>query len=230
MDHSHHNMVSSASSAIASMTMSAITSATPSAAAHDMSNMDMSDSSSGSSMNMMSTMGAFHWSSSGDAIWLESWVPQTEGAYIGACFGLFFVSILSRSLPAMESYFVAWRAQKNNNVLLDSNGPLLDKKDVRCDLEKSSNVDTSSSQSFNPAQYPQALRLPSIPAFSWRTDTIRSFLTTLTSFVSYLLMMVVMTGNGGFFLVIVIGVFVGEMAFGRFRSLGGGWQGGEHNH
>lgn len=121
MDHSQHNMVSSSASAMSSMTMSAITSATPSAAAHDMSNMDMSGDSSGSSMSMsMSTMGAFHWSSSGDAIWLESWVPESEGAYIGACFGLFFVALLSRSLPAMESYFIAWRGQKNNNVALDN--------------------------------------------------------------------------------------------------------------
>lgn len=34
-------------------------------------------------------------------------------------------------------------------------------------------------------------------------------------------MMVVMTGNGGFFLVIMIGIFFGEMAFGRFKSLSG---------
>lgn len=43
-------------------------------------------------------------------------------------------------------------------------------------------------------------------------------------------MMVVMTGNGGFFLVIIVGIFVGEVAFGRFRSIGGIQGGGEHNH
>lgn len=34
-------------------------------------------------------------------------------------------------------------------------------------------------------------------------------------------MMVVMTGNGGFFFVILGGIFFGELAFGRFKALGG---------
>ena len=62
----------------------------------------------------------------------------------------------------------------------------------------------------------------------WSIDTIRSFLTALGSFVSYLLMMAVMTGNGGFFLVVVVGIFIGELIFGRFRSLGG--VSAEHDH
>jgi hypothetical protein len=34
-------------------------------------------------------------------------------------------------------------------------------------------------------------------------------------------MMVVMTGNAGFFFVIIGGVFIGEMIFGRHRAPGG---------
>ncbi|KAG2193359.1 hypothetical protein INT46_006459 [Mucor plumbeus] len=221
MDHSMHdmtNMGASASSTIMSMAASAtmsMASATGTAVTttHDMSDMDMSGMS-----GMSMTMGTFHWSSSGDGIWFDAWVPKSEGAYIGACFGLFFFAILSRGLPALEAYFIAWKNLRDNRVA----GNQLQSTVVRTDIEKSSNsTNDSSSQSFNPNAYPTPLRLPAVPPFSWSTDTVRSFLSAFSSFVSYLLMMVVMTGNGGFFVVIVIGVFFGEMAFGRFRALGG---------
>lgn len=81
--------------------------------------------------------------------------------------------------------------------------------------------DDISSNSYNPAAYPSPLRLPSVPAFSWTTDTVRSFITAVNAFVGYLLMMAVMTGNGAYFLVVILGVLFGEIAFGRFRSLNG---------
>lgn len=216
--HDMTNMGASASSTIMSMAASAtmsMASATGTAVTttHDMSDMDMSGMS-----GMSMTMGTFHWSSSGDGIWFDAWVPKSEGAYIGACFGLFFFAILSRGLPALEAYFIAWKNLRDNRVA----GNQLQSTVVRTDIEKSSNsTNDSSSQSFNPNAYPTPLRLPAVPPFSWSTDTVRSFLSAFSSFVSYLLMMVVMTGNGGFFVVIVIGVFFGEMAFGRFRALGG---------
>jgi hypothetical protein len=127
MDHSGHDMSgmnmspSSTMSTIASSTVSSIiataTAASSAHAGHDMSNMAEADaSSSSSSSTMMMSMGTFHWSSSGDGIWLDSWVPQSEGAYIGACFGLFFVSLFSRSLPALEAYFMRWRLMRDNKI------------------------------------------------------------------------------------------------------------------
>ena len=119
MDHSMHdmtNMGASASSTIMSMAASAtmsMASATGTAVTttHDMSDMDMSGMS-----GMSMTMGTFHWSSSGDGIWFDAWVPKSEGAYIGACFGLFFFAILSRGLPALEAYFIAWKNLRDNRV------------------------------------------------------------------------------------------------------------------
>lgn len=80
------------------------------------------------------------------------------------------------------------------------------------------------------SDYPKEFDLPEVPKFSWITDLTRSFMTAFSSFISYLLMMAVMTGNGGYFLVIICGVFVGEVAFGRFRSLRGGAGGDGHDH
>lgn len=119
MDHSGHDMSGMIMTTTSSIIAAAAT-ATPTAsshAGHDMSNMaDASSTSSSSSMHMMMSMGTFHWSSSGDGIWLDAWVPQSEGAYIGACFGLFFFSILSRGLPALEAYFMRWRMMRDNKI------------------------------------------------------------------------------------------------------------------
>ncbi|KAI8357803.1 Ctr copper transporter family-domain-containing protein [Blakeslea trispora] len=178
--------------------------------AHHHTTSNSMDINSSSSMDM----GIFHWSARGDGLWLNSWIPQTEPAYIGACFGLFLISILSRSLPAFESYFVVWRASRNDSTLIASSSTA----ELRTSHEKHPDM---SEESFSSTTYPKPLGMPSIPSFSWTTDTIRSFLHTLTAFVSYLLMMVVMTGNGGFFLVIILGIFCGEMAFGRYKYLAG---------
>ncbi|KAG1467981.1 hypothetical protein G6F56_004101 [Rhizopus delemar] len=177
--------------------------------------MDMSSSSttSDSSMDSMSDMGTFHWATSGDGLWINSWIPESEGAYIGACFGILIMSILSRGLPALEAYITAWRALRDERIQRNQ----LD-IDIKQDIEKPS----------TPTLYPSIPRLPIVPAFSWKGDTLRSFLSAFSAFISYLLMMVVMTGNGGFFFVIIGGIFIGEMAFGRFKSLGG--VANEHGH
>ncbi|CAO3616635.1 unnamed protein product [Cunninghamella blakesleeana] len=186
--------------------------------AHSGHNMNEMDHSSMGGMGGHSmVMGAFHWSAIGDAIWLESWVPQSEPAYIGACIGLFLFAIASRGFLALENYFVAWRAKKlQDQIHPKSSNDINSSKSLTSDYQKESN-------------YPKEFGLPEVPKFSWITDLTRSFMTAFSSFVSYLLMMAVMTGNGGYFLVIIVGVFVGEVAFGRFRSLGGGGSDG-HDH
>ncbi|ORX61547.1 hypothetical protein DM01DRAFT_1332152 [Hesseltinella vesiculosa] len=180
--------------------------------------MNMGDS----SMSMSMGMGTFHWSSTGDGIWLSSWVPTDEAAYIGACIGLFVFAIVSRGLLAVEVYFITWRANKY----------ALKNDRVRPSIILASKQDPSysSSSSSEALTYPTERQTPSIPPFSWIDDPARSFLTALSSFMSYLLMMVVMTGNGGYFIVVIVGIFVGEMAFGRYRSIGGLSAQGGHDH
>ncbi|KAF7722095.1 hypothetical protein EC973_003710 [Apophysomyces ossiformis] len=177
-----------------------------SAMGHDMSGMD--HSAMGHDMSgmghMMMSMGTFHWSNVGEALFLDAWVPKSEPAYIGACFGLMFFAVLSRALMALETYFAAWRtiraAAASKNI--------------------TSGVALQDSEKHN--DYPEPMsNLPTVPPFNWLMDPARSFMTTVSSFVSYLLMMVVMTGNGGYFVSILGGIFIGELLFGRFRSLGG---------
>ncbi|KAI8978923.1 Ctr copper transporter family-domain-containing protein [Pilobolus umbonatus] len=181
---------------------------------HNMSGMDTTTSNSGmTGMHTMMSMGTFHWSTSGDGIWIESWIPQSEGAYIGACFGLFFFAVLSRGLPALEAYFVAWKTIQDNKIYNHKIEKTVVSSANKIDIEKPPSVCNDVSE------YPAPTRLPIVPPFSWSTDIIRSVITALTAFISYLLMMVVMTGNAGFFFIIVGGIFLGEIVFGRFRSL-----------
>ncbi|ORZ17922.1 Ctr copper transporter [Absidia repens] len=174
-------------------------------------------------MSMDMAMGTFHWSSTGDAILFDSWMPKSEPAYIGACIGLFVFAILSRGCLALEIYFVAWRAKRLEESLNLQDG-------MTASISQTRLKDRSSSDSLAAAEYPKEVKLPKVPPFSWINDPVRSFLTTFSSFISYLLMLIVMTGNGGFFLVIMVGIFVGEVAFGRFRSIGGIKGAGEHDH
>ncbi|OAD78535.1 hypothetical protein PHYBLDRAFT_121988 [Phycomyces blakesleeanus NRRL 1555(-)] len=206
--------------------------------------MDMSDHSHTSSDSTSSTdtsmdsmmsmsMGTFHWSSSGDAIFFDSWMPKSESAYIGTCIGLFVFAILSRGMMAIETYFVAWISMRFNKVHENDRGlseapfDLTAKHNAHpkdCGNEESGQSELSRasvSYSIKRPVYPSRLTMPVVPPFVWHTDTVRSFLTAFASFINYLLMLVVMTGNGGYFIVVIVGIFVGEMAFGRFRSLGG---------
>ncbi|ORY89905.1 Ctr copper transporter [Syncephalastrum racemosum] len=191
----------------------------------------MDTSSSGSGMSMDMNMGTFHWSGEGtDALWFTSWVPKSESAYIGACFGLLFFSVLSRAIVAIEIYFVAYTSRKFMEVhggsapfglssaVRPGRSRVVQKH--RGEKSKEPSDSTSDESDLEHQTYPRPFQLPQVPPFSWHADTFRSFLTALSAFINYLLMLVVMTGNGGFFIVIIVGVFVGEMAFGRFRSLG----------
>ncbi|ORY89906.1 Ctr copper transporter family-domain-containing protein [Syncephalastrum racemosum] len=189
---------------------------------HDHSSMghgsSMGDMGSSHDMMDMAPMGTFHWSAEKtDGIWLESWVPATQSAYIGACFGLLFFAILSRGLVALEMYFIAWRAGISQ---ADQHGKSFHAEHDKTDDDAERLTSNSAVAAKNQSQV-FLQQLPKAQPFSWILDPSRSFMTALTSFVNYLLMMAVMTGNGGFFIVIVVGIFVGEVCFGRFRSLGG---------
>ncbi|KAI8580016.1 hypothetical protein K450DRAFT_238962 [Umbelopsis ramanniana AG] len=199
------------------------------------------DMSSGST-SMTMTMGTFHWTSVGDALWFDSWVPSSEGAYIGACIALFVLAILARGSAALQYYVEGWLIIKEEKILhaadnkfaradskvtkntsLDESIDGLRRRDGDINHnEKPLEYSTTSTPTFmSKTKAPARLELPHVPAFHWQTDTLRSLLSTLVTFISYLLMLVVMTGNGAYFIVIIIGVFVGEMVFGRYRALRG---------
>lgn len=46
----------------------------------------------------------------GDILWFEGWVPQSTGAMVGACIGLFLLAIIERWVVTMRAIMEAgWR-------------------------------------------------------------------------------------------------------------------------
>jgi len=62
-------------------------------------------------------------------------------------------------------------------------------------------------------------RTGDVVPFRLSVDIPRAVLTTIIAGVSYLLMLAVMTMNVGYFLSVLAGVFVGELAVGRYAQL-----------
>ncbi|KAG1161421.1 hypothetical protein G6F37_003083 [Rhizopus arrhizus] len=83
---------------------------------HNMSNMTTGNSGSHMHHMMMGAMGTFHWSTTGDGIWINTWVPSSKGAYAGACFGMLFMTILYKGIPTLDAYLVAWRKTRESNI------------------------------------------------------------------------------------------------------------------
>lgn len=153
----------------------------------------------------MSAAMSFHTGTT-DPLWLSAWVPESEQAYIGTLVGIFFLAVLSRSLDAAYSYVVALLAQRRL---------------LRVNSNVHAHVDGTT-----PDLTPFAL--PVVPPFSWRDDTVRGTVVLVQQFLTYLLMLCVMTLNVGYFFAVLVGSFVGEVFFGRYRVLQG--DKGAHMH
>ncbi|CAO3701698.1 unnamed protein product [Rhizopus stolonifer] len=183
---------------------------------HNMGNMSMTGNNKKMGHMMMGAMGTFHWGTAGDGLWINTWVPNSKGSYTGALFGILFMAILSRGIPVLEISFMSWKKSQATKASNDHLNEIA--QNTKPDIEASSNF----------VSYNSLLRLPTIPAFSWKSEFIRSILSAFSTFISYLLMMAVMTGNGGYFFILVAGVFIGELFFGRYKQLPRAYN--EHEH
>lgn len=166
-------------------------------------------------------------------LWFSSWTPTTAGSTFGACLGLFFLAILSRFLSAVKTCAeIAWaQSLRNRNrtpLSTPPTPPSDDNKAVPSDSPQLSSIlpslpSPSSSSTRSP--------LPFTPPFYLSIDLPRSILFGLQSFVAYLLMLAIMSYSVWFFISILLGLMVGELAFGRFIVLlGGGALGGGGHH
>ncbi|KAI7851646.1 Ctr copper transporter, partial [Circinella umbellata] len=143
-------------------------------------------------------VGIFHWNTNeANTLWLTGWIPTMEDQYLSACLGLFLMAIVVRGLGGINIFFTTWLRAKDYNRL-----PIVVSKNKKVTSSNNNNNNT---------------KIPWSPSFEWITDTLSSVLTTLEYFLMFLLTMIVMTGNGQYFISILLGIFIGEMIFGRLR-------------
>lgn len=64
-----------------------------------------------------------------------------------------------------------------------------------------------------------AAAYPCVPNLSWKSSIIHGILTTVQTFIAYLLVMVIMTGNLAYVISILAGTFGGELIFCQFQAL-----------
>ncbi|KAL4078804.1 Ctr copper transporter family-domain-containing protein [Scleroderma yunnanense] len=129
----------------------------------------------------------------GDTLWFLGWVPQSVGAMVGACIGLFLLALLERWLAASRSVMeLHWNARAN--------------------LMLAEKLNTSKRGPFN------SLFGRVVPPFYPAHDIPRGVVFAAHALLNYLFMLAVMTFQVGFISALVVGEGVGETLFGRYAS------------
>ncbi|KAM6490308.1 copper transporter [Amanita muscaria] len=163
--------------------------------------MSMSSMDGMSQMGMSGQQGAMtaylHFTPLSDTLWFQYWVPTSPAAVLGACIGLFLLSIFERWVAA-----------------------------CRAVAEKSwSQRDSKSSESSTTTPRPNVFRnmfsrynttTPFIPSHNISRGILHAIQTAL----SYLFMLASMTFQAAFIISMCLGAGVGEMMFGRYISGG----------
>jgi len=150
----------------------------------------------------------------GDTLWFQGWVPQSNGAMVGTCIGLFILALVDRWLAAIKSMSeVVWRKQAEIAYINSQN------------TRSNSKIQASESQSSIPrhSKLPTVvgvLTLRTVPPFIPAHDIARGILHAGQAALMFGFMWTAMTFQVSFILSMVIGLGVGEAVFGRYISAG----------
>ncbi|ETN40009.1 uncharacterized protein HMPREF1541_04284 [Cyphellophora europaea CBS 101466] len=181
--------------------------------------MDRRHDSSEHGSDSMGGMAMFFTTSSHTPLYSESWTPSSTGAYAGTCIFLILLAITLRSLFAAKSVLEQrWAAQARNRKLVLVKGQESASERVENDPYAKFGSFIGANGAEERLKYVQADGRRALP-FRLSTDVPRAALVMVIAAVSYLLMLAVMTMNVGYFLSVLAGVFVGEVAVGRYAAV-----------
>lgn len=176
------------------------------------------DGSSGAAMHA-TMIPYFHAGMTGDHLFLKAWVPNSPGAIVGACIGLFLIGILDRWLSAMRSSFEAhW---KHRAMLLSSRysttSQELSRSSTPSEKAKASVSVEEEARDRIPSLVPK-LRPRTIPPFVASHDIPRGILHAFQSAIGFLLMLATMSYRIEWICSILLGLGLGETLFGRYGA------------
>ncbi|KAG0151963.1 hypothetical protein CROQUDRAFT_405271 [Cronartium quercuum f. sp. fusiforme G11] len=133
-------------------------------------------------------------------LWFAGWTPTNAGTYFLACFGLFGLALFSRFLNVIR--------HKANRSWANSTGP----------VELGVEVLGWHGKAFPSHESVFSVLKPPTRRFSATREITLAALAALSTTCSYFLMLAVMNFNVYFFISIILGVFAGEFAFGRWNG------------
>ncbi|KAG5437731.1 hypothetical protein PCANB_000444 [Pneumocystis canis] len=154
-------------------------------------------------MSMGTSMGFF--CSTKTALFISTWVPRSSFQYFLALIFIFCLGIIYKILSAYKSYWeyqqrIKYKNQPQSINNADTNYPSTEylEQPFESMLNKEKNKQNS--------------------PFQYQACFIRGSLQFFICFISYLLMIVVMTMNIGYFFTAIIGISIGEMILFRYSN------------
>ncbi|CAL8574851.1 hypothetical protein XPA_000802 [Xanthoria parietina] len=149
----------------------------------------------------------------------SNWKPSSQGGYAGTCLFLIFLGAFFRILMAGKHLIEQrWHDLESERRYVAVRGTPTEAERINADVDSKKAVLISEQGVEEPVKVVKRTRRPVTP---WRfsIDGPRAAYTLLLSTVGYLLMLAVMTMNLGYFLSVLGGIFLGELAFGRYTQL-----------
>ncbi|RAO66896.1 uncharacterized protein BHQ10_002908 [Talaromyces amestolkiae] len=179
----------------------------------DMSGMSSSASSSSSSTM---TMAMVFTNSHSTPLFSSAWTPTTSGQYAGTCIFLIILAIIGRCLMA----FKAAMERRWLGIALDRRYVVVAGKKTESALPDvdTDTIKTGTLTCRGVDETVRVVRQVTTETQPWRfsVDLPRAALAFVVVGVSYLLMLAVMTMNVGYFMSVLAGTFIGELAVGRY--------------
>ncbi|GIZ38896.1 hypothetical protein CKM354_000229500 [Cercospora kikuchii] len=186
----------------------------------DHSSMDMGSSSSSSDSSSSMSHGSMSMVFTTDhstPLYSSAWTPQTTGTYAATCIFLIFLGIISRVLLAYRHVLEKkWhdKALKRRYVRVAGE---TERQQLDPSADEKSDYATLTMRGLD--ENVRILQAPQkVQGTPWRfsTDLPRACIFTVQAGVGYLLMLAVMTLNVGYFMSSLAGLFIGELAMGRY--------------
>jgi len=150
-------------------------------------------------------------------LYSKNWAPSTTGGYAGTCIFLIILTVVYRSLFAVKHILESRWADKawdRRYVVVAGKQPVSEQArtdpDLKTAILTANGVEESVKIVHRPARGVQPWR--------FSVDLPRALLVTVMAGIGYLLMLAVMTYNIGYYLSILAGTLIGELAVGRYNQ------------